>query len=1152
MWLGSVDLPQDLIEAHQQGNLVIFVGAGASMGPPSNLPSFVGLTKEIAADAGVDFDPTRDQPDAILGRADAHPLMDVHGRMASKINDPTSRPNALHRAIAALAAAGPVLRIVTTNYDRHLTTALADQHPREYDGPALPMGDDFEGLVYLHGTLTQEPRHLVATDQDFGRAYLRDAWAARFLERMFATYTVLFIGYSHNDLVMTYLARSLRDTSRRFALAADPPGDNWERLRITPIAYPNDDGTHAALTDVVQKWANRALMGLLDHRQQTAQLLSVPPSGIPEEMSYLEGILARQDTIGFFTEFARGEEWLAWAATRPQLQQLFDGSPDGRRLAYWFAEHYVTNEEHSTAALEVVRVAGGRLGPEVWSAIGHQLHMLHGSRPAWLERWLVLLVRDAPDNHDDWLDYALTASQQPEHLAGAILLFDHLTAPQGVFRRPLMPGQSSGFDIAIRGDHHWLQEAWQKVFRPHLVDVADEIIVVADGHLRRAHRMAAVSGAATADWDPLSYGRSAIEPHQQDDLRDPIDPLVDAARDCLEALLDTQRGSSYLSSWATSDVPLLRRLAVHGWTYRRDVSATDKISALRDGRWLLDQEVWHEAACLVASAIAAANTETADSLVSDIVDATEPQVSDYKRFTILGWIARHAPDLASAQEALARVRVIHPEYQEREHPEFRAWGEWGFVGERQPITPEELHQRIQTDAAAAIAFLVSFEDVDFSFDKTTLRDAVNTLAATVQQYPLDGFRVLEAPGADRTDMTEAVIRGWSAGDLDTETAGRVVQRLLILQLTPAAREVANLLANAFRSTEGATAWHDVPGARQLAARTWEALASNVLTEPAGDDWLTAAINHPAGWLAQFWLDAISADWQRAGDSWTQLPGELRSQLEELIAGHDDRAGMAQVILASRLHFLHGADHEWAESVVLPLLDWSDARRARRAWDGFLTWGRWNNRLLDVGLLNGYLSAARNIRLFRDDLGKQITAHLAAVATLADNDPITTGWARTLTLTVDAAARTAWLKQIGQLLSELDADAVEQQWTRWLRTYWADRLDSRPIALTNEEASAMAIWAVYLTDSIDDGIELARQHDAHIPPHSRFLNVLAKRIPQAPHQLSALLVHLLRGTKPPFHDAYQLEKLVRELKPYVDVTPVIEQAIRLGRHDAPNW
>jgi len=63
-----------------------------------------------------------------------------------------------------------------------------------YEPPALPVGDDFLGVVHLHGSLTQEPRRLVVTDINFSRANLREAWAARFLERMFASFTVLFVG----------------------------------------------------------------------------------------------------------------------------------------------------------------------------------------------------------------------------------------------------------------------------------------------------------------------------------------------------------------------------------------------------------------------------------------------------------------------------------------------------------------------------------------------------------------------------------------------------------------------------------------------------------------------------------------------------------------------------------------------------------------------------------------------------------------------------------------------------------------------------------------------------------------------------------------------------------------------------------------------
>ena len=54
MRIRSVDVPRALIEAHRNGSLVIFVGAGASRDPPSGLPDFRRLAADIAADASVD------------------------------------------------------------------------------------------------------------------------------------------------------------------------------------------------------------------------------------------------------------------------------------------------------------------------------------------------------------------------------------------------------------------------------------------------------------------------------------------------------------------------------------------------------------------------------------------------------------------------------------------------------------------------------------------------------------------------------------------------------------------------------------------------------------------------------------------------------------------------------------------------------------------------------------------------------------------------------------------------------------------------------------------------------------------------------------------------------------------------------------------
>jgi len=119
MWITSeVDLPEEVVEAHVKGDLVFFVGAGASVAKPSSLPLFEGLAKQLA-------------------RRASHPF---------------SKRGGLDFLI------GCFFRVVTTNYDDHIASAASDARIPIADtwyGPALPIGRDFVGLVHLRGSMVR-------------------------------------------------------------------------------------------------------------------------------------------------------------------------------------------------------------------------------------------------------------------------------------------------------------------------------------------------------------------------------------------------------------------------------------------------------------------------------------------------------------------------------------------------------------------------------------------------------------------------------------------------------------------------------------------------------------------------------------------------------------------------------------------------------------------------------------------------------------------------------------------------------------------------------------------------------------------------------------------------------------------------------------
>lgn len=205
MLLGGITIPEPILTAHEEGRLVIFTGAGVSMSPPSDLPNFLGLAVAIGKKLQSKEDPSSPawihQLDAYLGSLDDDKKYDIHRLAQGIVTVPTSKPNDNHDALARIAAKGTV-RVITTNYDLHLERRLevhCDPSVEVFKAPAMPLGDSFEGLVYLHGSAEAPPERLVVTDRDFSKAYFHSAWAARFLERMFSNYVVLFVGYSHTE-----------------------------------------------------------------------------------------------------------------------------------------------------------------------------------------------------------------------------------------------------------------------------------------------------------------------------------------------------------------------------------------------------------------------------------------------------------------------------------------------------------------------------------------------------------------------------------------------------------------------------------------------------------------------------------------------------------------------------------------------------------------------------------------------------------------------------------------------------------------------------------------------------------------------------------------------------------------------------------------
>lgn len=294
-------LPVELLQLLEDERLVIFCGAGISI--PAGLPDFPRLVRELYGAFHKDLPAGTGElewPDRLLGDLEREcGTTAFRGELVRSLNKP---PKTLHphKALVRLARlADGRVRLVSTNFDRYLPTAAAELGITflEHEAPAVPVPEPdgprvWASMVHLHGKLDPggSNAHLVVTSGDFGTAYLRHGWAARFVAGLVASFSVLFVGYSVQDPVMRYMmdafaaerASGRSEQHRAFALFGTPGGvprehERWRAIGLEPIFYDDAD-QHRALYDTLDAWVD-SRADWLSAKEKVIRGLAASPSG---------------------------------------------------------------------------------------------------------------------------------------------------------------------------------------------------------------------------------------------------------------------------------------------------------------------------------------------------------------------------------------------------------------------------------------------------------------------------------------------------------------------------------------------------------------------------------------------------------------------------------------------------------------------------------------------------------------------------------------------------------------------------------------------------------------------------------------------------------------------------------------------------------
>ena len=678
------------------------------MGQPANLPSFAKLATDIAQGTGLEK--CEGEPlDSFLGRL-RYRGVEVHKRAAGRLLRDNPQPTDLHRQLLRLFGNADSVRIVTTNFDELFEQASSGVFgsPLDvYTSPALPLGNNFKGIVHVHGSL-KNPDEMVLTDEDFGRGYLVEDWARRFLVALFLEYNVLFIGYRHDDTVMRYLGRALPpdQIQRRFILTSDTQNtDQWGPLRIEPIVYPNGDGSHSALYQGISGLADLMNRGVLEWRTLVRTIAEQKPSLLIQEDAHLiEDALSDETRTSFFTKVASDPEWVTWLDRRGKLDSLFSaGQPTGTDvlLSQWLASTFAISQ--SSPLFRLIAKHNTQLNSVLWQAICRTISIESGSsEKEVLDKWVSILVNNIPPELPaPFLPYILDglANKCAEHR-----FFDGVVGIVSALSTGSLPLEIGGsyFEEQSSSAHFIFGQIWKKILEPNLEVLAEPLLSLTVTELWKRYTMNKIWRNSNRDFDATSWGRSAIEPHTQDRHDTVTDDLIDAARDCLTYL--AQNHNAAVTYWCchliASDAPLLRRLAIYAINHRSDLSANDKVDWVFAHTNIHELAIRHEIYQVLKSVYSGIDRAHRQTLISVILayewpgeDAGKDRHAAYYCFNFLSWLCPADPDCDLVQRELAKILQKYPDFQVREHPDLNSWITSGVYRPESPWPVESLLSR---------------------------------------------------------------------------------------------------------------------------------------------------------------------------------------------------------------------------------------------------------------------------------------------------------------------------------------------------------------------------------------------------------------------------------------------------------------------------
>ena len=669
MIFNGIEFPNQIITAIKKGKLVVFAGAGVSMGKPTNLPDFQQLAQDIAEGTGNVLKKT-DSCEVFLGNLKANKVP-VNEIAAEMLSEACVEFNKLHEVVVDLFHSTDEIKIVTTNYDKMFEKVFESKKISSsvFSSPALPLGNDVQGLIHIHGTVDYS-KYMVVTDEDFGKAYLKDGYVSRFLVDLFQNYVVLFIGYSYKDTIMRYLTRAMfRSNHGHMYVLTDDTKSDWPLYGITPIVYPKKK--HQMIPDALRFLGDYSKMELSDWRDKISAIADHPPID-PSLDNEIKFCLENEELILVLSKCVKNKEWIAYFDANRQFDALFSENSSldvaDETWANWLCDNFVKDESIISLFYKHNNTINSHFAKQILLVL-----LAHNEVPDDLFEQYILICEEFIEEAQI-IFMLIEIACERKLVATALRLFMRLFYVRVSLKKKIwtLNNEDLEYKFILRGDYYDIARAWHGISSIVNEEDAYEILLFARAKIHEIYGLYKVANNHQSDCEPIDMKMLQIEDSKDSYFKENTLRIISDMYEFAAKLMDNRQSEllkELLLMDVYSDSVLLSKIALKVVRITDSVSSSEKMNIVC--KYLHKCTIFNkEQVFLLASKVYENTTSSNRKLLLDSIEKIGEPDGDEK-YEIYNWyVWLHRVDKTS-KRINKKLEFYQKEYNfaPRNHPE---------------------------------------------------------------------------------------------------------------------------------------------------------------------------------------------------------------------------------------------------------------------------------------------------------------------------------------------------------------------------------------------------------------------------------------------------------------------------------------------------